>query len=155
MRLAYIVTQYPKVSHTFIRREIQELESKGHSVKRLSIRASNQELVELDDLEFEMTDDERGDDDPTVENGFFAQTNITTLPVWAEDKPSPPTDPDDPTEPEPPVVGSKLPTDVFIEYLRHQKELYETWLSKLQDGYKPDCDDDDCDDGGDGGTFGL
>ena len=116
-------------------------------------------LVELDDFEWDMSAEERGADDPIIENGFFAETNITTLPVWAEDKPVPPTDPDDPTdpEPEPPVVGSKLPTDVFIEYLRDQKELYESWLNKLQEGYTPDCDDDDCDDGGSngGGTFGL
>jgi colanic acid/amylovoran biosynthesis glycosyltransferase len=38
LRLAYLTNQYPAVSHTFIRREIVELERRGHSVLRLSIR---------------------------------------------------------------------------------------------------------------------
>lgn len=37
-RIAYLTTQYPSVSHTFIRREIQGLEALGYSVLRLSIR---------------------------------------------------------------------------------------------------------------------
>lgn len=37
-RLAYLVNEYPKVSHTFIRREIVELERRGHSIFRVSIR---------------------------------------------------------------------------------------------------------------------
>ena len=40
MRLAYLTTEYPKVSHTFIRREILELERLGHEVTRLAIRDS-------------------------------------------------------------------------------------------------------------------
>lgn len=40
MRLAYLTTEYPKVSHTFIRREILELERRGHEVTRLAIRDS-------------------------------------------------------------------------------------------------------------------
>ena len=31
MRIAYLVNQYPKVSHTFIRREIQALEALGYA----------------------------------------------------------------------------------------------------------------------------
>jgi colanic acid/amylovoran biosynthesis glycosyltransferase len=38
LRVAYLTTEYPKVSHTFIRREIQALEELGHFVLRLSIR---------------------------------------------------------------------------------------------------------------------
>ena len=38
MKLAYLTTEYPKVSHTFIRREILELERRGHEVLRLAIR---------------------------------------------------------------------------------------------------------------------
>jgi len=38
MRLAYLTTQYPKVSHTFIRRELRALEQRGHHVLRLAIR---------------------------------------------------------------------------------------------------------------------
>ena len=36
--VAYVVNQYPKVSHTFIRREIEALEALGHRVVRFSIR---------------------------------------------------------------------------------------------------------------------
>lgn len=37
-KIAYLVNQYPKVSHTFIRREILALERRGLSVSRFSIR---------------------------------------------------------------------------------------------------------------------
>ncbi|WP_420935755.1 hypothetical protein ACOJR9_07935 [Alteromonas sp. A081] len=39
MKIAYLVNQYPKISHTFIQREILALEQQGFSVKRLSLRA--------------------------------------------------------------------------------------------------------------------
>jgi glycosyltransferase involved in cell wall biosynthesis len=45
--IAYIVNQYPKVSHSFIRREIQALERAGVRVLRYSIRATP--LAELVD----------------------------------------------------------------------------------------------------------
>ncbi|MCB9655201.1 MAG: glycosyltransferase family 4 protein [Deltaproteobacteria bacterium] len=38
LRLAYLTTEYPKVSHTFIRREILELERRGLPILRLAIR---------------------------------------------------------------------------------------------------------------------
>lgn len=38
MRLAYLTTEYPKVSHTFIRREVREMDRRGHHVLRLAIR---------------------------------------------------------------------------------------------------------------------
>jgi glycosyltransferase involved in cell wall biosynthesis len=40
LRLAYLTNIYPHVSHTFIRREILEMERRGHEVLRLSIRPS-------------------------------------------------------------------------------------------------------------------
>ena len=46
MRLAYLTTQYPKVSHTFIRRELLEIERRGHQVLRLAIRAPSTPLVD-------------------------------------------------------------------------------------------------------------
>jgi colanic acid/amylovoran biosynthesis glycosyltransferase len=49
MRIAYLINQYPKVSHTFIRREIQALERKGVSVMRISIRGWTEPLVDADD----------------------------------------------------------------------------------------------------------
>ena len=53
MRLAYLTTAYPEVSHTFIRREIHELERRGHTVLRLSVRRPTSRLVDPRDLEEE------------------------------------------------------------------------------------------------------
>jgi hypothetical protein len=44
MRLAYLTPQYPKVSHTFIRREIAALEARGHEIERISIRTPEESL---------------------------------------------------------------------------------------------------------------
>ena len=56
MRLAYLVTAYPEVSHTFIRREILEIERRGHAVLRLSVRRPTSALVDpLDRAERERT----------------------------------------------------------------------------------------------------
>ena len=38
MKIAYLINQYPKVSHSFIRREIQALERRGLEVVRFSVR---------------------------------------------------------------------------------------------------------------------
>ncbi len=46
MTLAYLVNQYPAVSHTFIRREILELETRGHKIMRVTMRKSNYPLVD-------------------------------------------------------------------------------------------------------------
>jgi len=51
MKLAYLTAQYPKVSHTFIRREIAELERRGHRILRLAIRSPENQVVEPADLE--------------------------------------------------------------------------------------------------------
>ena len=40
MHIAYLINQYPKVSHTFIRREIQALERQGLIVSRIAVPAS-------------------------------------------------------------------------------------------------------------------
>jgi colanic acid/amylovoran biosynthesis glycosyltransferase len=56
MKIAYLVNQYPKVSHSFIRREISALEACGLSVARFSIRSCEAELVDLEDkLELQKT----------------------------------------------------------------------------------------------------
>ena len=51
MNLAYFTNQYPKVSHSFIRREIQALEKRGHTVSRFALRADESELVDISDKE--------------------------------------------------------------------------------------------------------
>ena len=45
MRIAYFVNQYPKVSHSFIRREILALERQGFEVQRIALRGWNAEVV--------------------------------------------------------------------------------------------------------------
>lgn len=45
LRVGYLVNQYPSVSHTFIRREIEALESLGLEVERVSIRATRPEAL--------------------------------------------------------------------------------------------------------------
>ncbi len=51
MKIAYLINLYPMVSLSFIRREIQALESLGYEVKRYSIRTWNDTLVDQSDLE--------------------------------------------------------------------------------------------------------
>src|SRR4051812_34830511 len=51
MQLAYLVNQYPAVSHSFIRREILAVEALGHQVRRFSIRVPAADLPELRDRE--------------------------------------------------------------------------------------------------------
>lgn len=55
MRVGYIVSEYPKVSHTFIRREIAEVEACGVAVERLSIRHGGDVVDPLDRLESSRT----------------------------------------------------------------------------------------------------
>ena len=50
MRIAYFINQYPKVSHSFIRREIQALEGLGLTVQRIALRGWDAELVDADDI---------------------------------------------------------------------------------------------------------
>jgi colanic acid/amylovoran biosynthesis glycosyltransferase len=50
LRLAYLVNQYPKVSHSFIRREILALEQLGWQIFRLSIRGWEAKLVDPEDI---------------------------------------------------------------------------------------------------------
>lgn len=49
MRIAYLINQYPKISHSFIRREIRELERLGFDIDRIAIRGwDGEEVDELD-----------------------------------------------------------------------------------------------------------
>ncbi|MEM6992401.1 MAG: glycosyltransferase family 4 protein [Myxococcota bacterium] len=49
MRVAYLTNQYPSVSHTFIRRELTELERQVGEVARFTIRGSTFKIVDDDD----------------------------------------------------------------------------------------------------------
>lgn len=46
MKIAYLINQYPKVSHSFIRREILALEATGIEVLRFAIRSLEAQLVD-------------------------------------------------------------------------------------------------------------
>lgn len=48
--IAYFINQYPKVSHSFIRREILALERQGFDIQRLALRGWDDELVDDEDL---------------------------------------------------------------------------------------------------------
>lgn len=50
MRIAYFINQYPKVSHTFIRREILALEELGLTVQRIALRGWDGTLADAADL---------------------------------------------------------------------------------------------------------
>ncbi len=56
MKIAYLTGQYPKVSHTFIRREILGLEARGHEILRLSVRPADSGIADpADRLERDRT----------------------------------------------------------------------------------------------------
>jgi glycosyltransferase involved in cell wall biosynthesis len=56
MKILYLVNQYPKVSHTFIRREILALEEQGHEVERVAMRSDEpSEMSQIDKSEFSKT----------------------------------------------------------------------------------------------------
>ena len=56
MKLAYLINQYPKVSHSFIRREILAVEAQGIEISRFSIRSLESELIDpADQQESEKT----------------------------------------------------------------------------------------------------
>ena len=45
LNIAYLTTKYPSVSHTFIRRELLEIQRRGHRVTRIALRPSDAPLV--------------------------------------------------------------------------------------------------------------
>ena len=49
MHIAYLVNQYPKVSHSFIRRELQALARQGFEITRIALRGWDDELVDEED----------------------------------------------------------------------------------------------------------
>ena len=51
MKVCYFVSEYPAVSHTFIRREILELEQQGLDIIRVSVKRDKQRLVDPADLD--------------------------------------------------------------------------------------------------------
>lgn len=50
-RIAYLINQYPRISHSFIRREILALERQGFAVQRIALRGWEGNLVDAVDHE--------------------------------------------------------------------------------------------------------
>lgn len=50
MKISYLINQYPKVSHSFIRREILALELQGYQVQRVALRGWDGVLVDEKDI---------------------------------------------------------------------------------------------------------
>ena len=50
LHVAYLINQYPKVSHSFIRREILALEQQGVTVDRIAIRGWDADVVDPADI---------------------------------------------------------------------------------------------------------
>ena len=80
MRIAYFVNQYPKVSHSFIRREIRALERRGFDIQRVALRGWDGELVDAEDLQ------ERGQTRYVLKEGlptllFAALRTLATTPL--------------------------------------------------------------------------
>lgn len=56
MKIAYLINQYPKISHSFIRREIIALEALGLPITRFSIRSCQEPVIdEADQQELDKT----------------------------------------------------------------------------------------------------
>lgn len=51
MKVAYLTNQYPKPSHSFIRREIRALEEQGTAIARISVRPAGDDVVDRFDRE--------------------------------------------------------------------------------------------------------
>ena len=49
MKIAYFINRYPKVSHSFIRREILAIEQQGFEVQRIALRGWDESLPDLED----------------------------------------------------------------------------------------------------------
>lgn len=51
MKIAYLINQYPFISHSFIRREIHALENLGLDIKRFSVRGTFSKIIDAADIE--------------------------------------------------------------------------------------------------------
>src|SRR5271155_1812484 len=49
LKIAYLINHYPKVSHSFIRREILALEQQGFEIQRIALRGWDGPLPDDDD----------------------------------------------------------------------------------------------------------
>jgi colanic acid/amylovoran biosynthesis glycosyltransferase len=78
LRVAYLVNQYPRVSHSFIRREIVALERRGVQVQRHAVRGWDAETPDPADAQ------ERSNTRYLLGNGIFALAGPMLRTVFAE-----------------------------------------------------------------------
>lgn len=83
----------------------------------------------LEVWDFDIAEDERGETNPEVENGFFAIASIADLPIWAEDIVVPP--PVDPVDPVDPPSSNEL-RSMIAEDHRRQMEFHESRLKAYE-----------------------
>lgn len=77
MHIAYYVNQYPKVSHSFVRREILALVRQGLHIQRIALRGWDETLVDQDDLsERELTQ-------YVLQGGIFGLLGVTVRTAFA------------------------------------------------------------------------
>jgi colanic acid/amylovoran biosynthesis glycosyltransferase len=77
-RIAYVVSEYPKVSHSFIRREIQALERQGWHILRVAMRGWNAVLVDPSDVQ------ERGRTLFVLKDGIVPLAAASVLAIMTE-----------------------------------------------------------------------
>jgi glycosyltransferase involved in cell wall biosynthesis len=75
-RVAYLVNIYPKGSHTFIRREIRELERQGVAVERYALRGWDSDLADS------LDQDELLKTQHTLRAGLFPLLGCTARAAW-------------------------------------------------------------------------
>lgn len=71
MQLAYLTTEYPKASHTFVRRELRALEDLGHDILRVSVRGCDAVVDPADLEEAQQTEILLGKDKLPLITGFL------------------------------------------------------------------------------------
>ncbi len=77
LHIAYFINQYPKVSHSFIRREIRALEQQGVKVDRYALRGWDAEVVDKEDIQ------EQEQTQYVLKNGLFPLAKITLVTLFS------------------------------------------------------------------------
>ena len=78
LRVAYLVNIYPKVSHSFIRREILALERSGVELQRVAIQGWDEKLSDPEDVA------ERARTQYVLKNGALALLSPTLRTLLAQ-----------------------------------------------------------------------
>jgi len=77
-KVAYFINQYPKVSHSFIRREILALERQGFEVQRIALRGWDGDAVDSEDLQ------ERDKTSYVLQDGIWSLLTSSFSMLWSQ-----------------------------------------------------------------------